>query len=291
MFRNILRKAIITQTNKQINGYIDIAGLEGNLYNKLTLQHVILFDENSDQERREILNINLLDLQYDLRHLFRKKIIVESISISDVTINLHQDDQGIWNLANIAPTNNTPKSEKTTSTWQIDLENLILSNSKIKISGINLPEQFPREISISQLISQASLGEKLEWEISKAELSVQPHNLIFSLRKLQGNDQLDISLEKLDISSPKSQILLTGNMINQPVRQANIRFQANPLDFAELQTWLPTFPLQGKPSITGGLEISGDSLSSELTMNMNEQVIILRVQLPNLQNPLTSHLI
>ena len=62
------------------------------------------------------------------------------------------------------------------------------------------------------------------------------------------------------------------------------------MDFSELQTWLPSFPLQGKPDLTGQLVIHGDSLSSEFTMNLDKQEIILKAQLPDLTNPLTAYL-
>jgi uncharacterized protein involved in outer membrane biogenesis len=249
LFLNFVRRTLISQVNKQINGSIEITGLHGNLFKHLTLLNVVLLEENSELKRSEIIHLKQLDLDYDLRYLIQKKIVVTSIAVSELTVNLHQDDQGIWNVTNIPVKKETTPKDTTSGSWQIVLESLIVSDSKVNISGANLSEQLPREISISRLISKASLGEKIEWELSKAELAVQPQEINISLTDLQGNDKLDINLKQLDISSSNSQIQLTGNMINQPVRKANLSFRANPLDLSELQTWLPTFPLLGNPYI------------------------------------------
>lgn len=289
-FLNYLRKTIISQTNKQINGTIEISSLEGNIFKNLTLQDVVLFDENLDNKSSELIYLKQLGLSYDLSHLLKKKIIIKSISVSDLTVNLHQDEDGSWDLARISQEKETTKTDTTSSSWQIDLESLMLSKAKINLSGTNLPEQFPREISISQLVSQASLGEELNWELSEAYIEVQPQKLTLSVLGLRGNDKLDISLKQLNILSPKSQIKLAGNFINEPLRQADIGFHANPLDFSELQTWFPSFPIQGSQLISGELVIQGDSLSSELTVMRDEQSIALQAELPNLQNPLTSYL-
>jgi hypothetical protein len=290
LFLNFVRRTLISQVNKQINGSIEITGLHGNLFKHLTLLNVVLLEENSELKRSEIIHLKQLDLDYDLRYLIQKKIVVTSIAVSELTVNLHQDDQGIWNVTNIPVKKETTPKDTTSGSWQIVLESLIVSDSKVNISGANLSEQLPREISISRLISKASLGEKIEWELSKAELAVQPQEINISLTDLQGNDKLDINLKQLDISSSNSQIQLTGNMINQPVRKANLSFRANPLDLSELQTWLPTFPLLGNPYISGEVEVQGDSLSTIITVNFDEQVITLQAQLPSLQNPLTSYL-
>ncbi|MFA7056963.1 MAG: translocation/assembly module TamB domain-containing protein [Candidatus Cloacimonadales bacterium] len=294
-FLNFARKTLITQVNKQIKGSIDITGLEGNMFKNLTFQDLVLYEGNSDSRGSEIVHLKELSLRYDLGQLIQKKVIVTSVSVSDLTVNLHQDAQGIWNLANIVPKADstkidTIKTEKKPNSWQIDLESLIVFNSQVNVSGENLPEQFPRKLLLSQLIAQASLREELNWKLSTAELTVLPHEITLSLKNLQGNDQPDVNLELLKISSPKSQIELTGNLINQPLRQAAINFKANPLDFSELQTWLPTFPLQGDPNFIGKLNLQGDSLASKITVNLDKQTIALQAQLPNIQNPLTANL-
>lgn len=286
-FLNVVRKTLISQVNKQINGSIDIANIEGNIFENLTLEEISLSDDNS-----AMLYLKELDLNYNLRQLLQKKIIITSISLSTLNINLHQDEQGIWNLANIPKIKEKEATEKdtTSSPWQIELESFVLSDSKINISGSELPDQFPHSITISELLAQASLGQGLEWTLSKAQLAVQPQEITLSLRNLQGNEKLDISLEHLDISSPKSQIQLAGDLINQPVRKGNVSFQVTPISFSEIQTWIPSFPLQGKPNIAGNVEVYGDSLSSDITVKLDEQLLELQAQLPNFQNPLTSHL-
>ncbi len=286
MFLNLVRKTVISQVNKQINGSVEIAGIEGNIFKRLTIKDFVLSDE-----RAELVNLKQLDLNYDLGHLIHKKVIVKSIFVSDLTVNLHQDAEGVWNLTKIyTAEEDTTTTEKTPSSWQIDLESFILSNSIVKISGSNLPELYPKAITISQLIFHASLGEEIAWELSKADVSIQPQEISLSLRDLKGNGKPDISLEQLKISSPKSQILLSGNLINEPIRNAKVNFEVNPLDFEELQTWIPSFPIQGNHNLSGSAVIRGDSLSTEIVMNSDEQVIRLEAQLPNLQKPLTSQL-
>ena len=213
-FLNFARKTLISQVNKQINGSIDIATIEGNIFTNLSLYNIVLSAKTSDSLKPEVISLKQLDLNYYLGSLLHKKIIISSILVSDLAINLHKDNQGTWNLAKIPIQKDSTKTDTTSSSWQIELEGLIVSNSKVNISGDNLPEQYPREISISQLISQASLGEELEWKLSKAELAVQPQEITISLNDLRGNDQLDFSLKLLEISSPKSQIQVTGNLIN-----------------------------------------------------------------------------
>lgn len=287
-FLDFGRKTLISQVNKQINGTLEIGSLQGNIFNNLTLHDLVLIEENSELEKSEIIYLKELELKYDLGFLLQKKIIINSILLSELTVNLHQNDKGSWNVTNIPLPKDTTKTDKTSSSWQIEVESLIVSNSKVKISGENLPELLPHEISISQLISQASLGKELKWKLSKAELAVLPQEITFSLNDLQGNDKMDITLKQLDISSAKSHLQLTGYLINQPLRKANLSFEAKPLSFTELKTWLPSFPLQGNPTLLGELQIRGDSLSTEITLYQDDQLLKLQAQLANLQVPLTA---
>ncbi len=287
-FLNFVRKTIITQVNKQINGSIEIASLEGNIFNNLILEDIILSEHNLDASKTELISLKEIAISYDLGSLLDKKIIIKAISLSDLKVNLHQDELGIWNITNIPIKKETTKSDPSSSSWLIELESFSLSNSHVNISGDNLPEQIPSEISITQILAQASLGEVLEWKLSKAELAVEPQEITLSLKDLQGNDQQDISLKELLISSPKSQIILRGDMINQPSRIANLSFKAEPLSFSEIQKWLPSFPLQGEPNLSGEVLVHGDSLSSYITVNLADEQVILNAQLPDLQNPFTA---
>ncbi len=294
-FLNFLRETMISQANKQINGSIYIANLEGNIFSNLTLEDITLYAEASEAPTSEIVSLKELNLNYSFRQIFNKKIIVSSILISSLKIKLNQDDQGIWNLTKIPLPKEASKSdeteeEKTSSSWQINLESLILENSSVSISGENLPEQTPEEITIKQIVTQANFGPGLDVHLKKADFSIQPHDIQLSLIDLRANDKLDISLKELMLSSPKSQFSLSGNFINQPTRKANVSFQAHPLDFSELQRWIPSFPLQGDPNLTGQVAIEGNSISSKLAVHLQDQDLVLDAHLPNLHNPLTANL-
>lgn len=289
-FLNFARETIISQVNKQINGNLDIAKLEGNIFQKLTLQGITLSTEDE-----ELIFLQEIDLNYNLKGILEKKIVISSVSISDLKIKLHQDQEGIWDLTKLAkakePTQeDSTKTAKSPSDWKLELANLVLSNIKIEISGPKLAEQFPQEILISQIIAKASMEQELNWLVSKTDLVIQPQNLTLSLQNLQGNDKLDFNLAQLDISSDKSHLLLNGQMLNEPYRYAKLNFQALPLDFSELQTWLPAFPLDGNPTFIGQLELTQDSLASQLAINLNQEELKLRAILPNINNPLKANL-
>ncbi len=289
-FLDFTRKSIITQVNKQINGRIDIADLEGNIFQQLTLSNISLF-LNED----EVISLNELKLNYDLRGILQKKIIISSVLISDLKIKLHQDEEGVWDLTKLAKTQkysviDSTNIDKSASAWQVELVSFILSNAKVDISGVNLPEQYPQEILISQINSQASLGQEVNWLVSNTQIAIQPQNITLSLKDLKGNNKLAFSLAQLDISSPKSLIHLSGDMGNNPYRHASLNFKANPIDLSEVKIWLPDFPLEGNPTLIGEVELVGDSLSTQVTVNLDEQVIKLKAELPNFNNPLTSNL-
>ncbi len=292
-FLNFLKDKVESQASKQINGFIQIERIEGNIFSNLSLQNIVLYSESSKTNKKEIIRLDKLELDYSFRKILNKQFIISSIIVSGLKINLEQNDQGNWNISNIPlqkEKTDDKDIEKSASVWGLDLQSLLVRKSNVNISGKNIPNEIPKEINIKLIQAQANISQDLEWQLTEVDISSKSNELNLSLNDLQGNNKLAFSLGKLEISTAKSLVRFSGDFTNTPYRKADINFQALPIDFAELQNWLPNLQIKGNPYITGQAEIQGNSLTSRLSLNLGEEEIVLKAYLQNFFNPYTGYL-
>lgn len=201
-FRSLVTSLIISQAEKQLHGELLIGSIEGNFYSNLQIRDIALLHENSS-----LIAISEISLEYDLRYLFRKQLMVNSLEISGLQINLHKYEDE-WNFERILPDREPPLEveEKKGSDWEITVNHFALIESNVFIETENAElQQIPS--SLNDLNLSLSFGMRRDWlKLILSESSFnfhweEGHKINIDKMALTGrmiNDSLELELFTLD---------------------------------------------------------------------------------------------
>ncbi|MBW6515287.1 MAG: translocation/assembly module TamB [Candidatus Cloacimonetes bacterium] len=180
-FRSLLTKIIINQSEKYLAGELSIGSLEGNFYNHIIVRDIEIIDQGE-----QVFYLSELSLYYQLRPLLKKQVIVTKVLLNDLDIIIAEEEYG-WNwqrilklapFQEIAEQETKPEKEGQELGWEIDVENISLTNFDIVIRTLNEEEQFiPSSINDFNLESTFSMkADLLKFDLQKTALQINWQN-------------------------------------------------------------------------------------------------------------------
>jgi len=284
-FREYLRSTVCNIANKELNGHLSIARIDGTILSSLILRNTVV-----NMGPDTLLNAGIIEVRVSPLQLFLKKIYIRKAAITDAKISFMKDSTGTLNISKLFPA--TPK-DTTHSKFpfkiaapDIELESVNfsikdynnkrinqtyghLNMSDFKISNINLMAS-----------AVADIGEN-SYAINIDNLSFIPNLNDFRLYKLSGEFYIDTNeayINNLKILTGGSDITLTIKLTKFNIFDStafskldhvaiNANLDAKKFDFDDLSSFVPaTSILKGTASID--LQASGNL--KELTYNKLE---------------------
>ncbi len=220
-FRNYLKDYVTEKVNSSINGKLNIESLDGTIFTTLIL-HNTTITLKSDT----LFKASKIDIKTSPLELLFKRIYVRYAGISDASINLVEDSDGILNLSSLGK----PSIEDSSSlefpfkivapdfelhNVNFSLQNYKYVNSTEVYDSLNFNDFRIKNINL-KLAAVIDLGKK-DFFVEMKELSFAPNLKHFDLKNLTGNLALNtsiISADNLLIKTPESDIRINGTLNN-----------------------------------------------------------------------------
>ena len=214
-FREYLRKTVIEQANKNLNGTLYIGKIDGTIFSSLILRNTVL-----NMGKDTLLNAGKIELRTSPLQLLLKKIKIRKLEIAQADFALIADSTGRLNLSGLTRPSSSDTS-KSTFPFKIEITNFSLINinfslqrfdfagSKAFYDILNMNDLRLHNINAS-LSAFADFDNK-EYELDLKELSLTPNINNFTLEKLSGQfavNKKELFANNLKIKTSNSEILM-----------------------------------------------------------------------------------
>ena len=214
-FREYLRKTVIVQANKNLNGTLYIGKIDGTIFSSLILRNTVL-----NMGKDTLLNAGKIELRTSPLQLLLKKIKIRKLEIVQADIALIADSTGRLNLSRLTRPTSSDTS-KSTFPFKIEITNFSLINinfslqrfdfagSKAFYDVLNMNDLRLHNLNVS--LSAFADIDNNEYELDLKELSLTPNINNFTLEKLSGQfavNKKELFANNLKIKTSNSEILM-----------------------------------------------------------------------------------
>ncbi|MCI0494690.1 translocation/assembly module TamB domain-containing protein [candidate division KSB1 bacterium] len=297
IFKNWLKNKIITEANKNLNASLSVGKIQGNFLTHFRISQIILVNSQTDSIRLRrmesilpdtILSLPELTINFSPARLLNKEIVIKFIALNSLHFRLRQLPDSSWNVEHfvISEPDTAAKAPEPSQPmqWRIALNNMKLKDARFDFIPLRESPFIPQRIET--INTQASLvfdRKGLKVDLKNFRLLAQNPN--FVLKKLS----LDLSLVEnnliirhLSLQTSASHIQGEGELefSDQPKYRANL--SAAPLDFSEVQNFIPGFPMEIQASLNLTAALVSDSLKFDLELGHQDQSLKLNGNINNL---------
>jgi autotransporter translocation and assembly factor TamB len=214
-FREYLRKTVIEQANKNLNGTLNIGKIDGTIFTSIILRNTVL-----NMGRDTLLNAGKIEIRTSPLQLLLKKIKIRKFEIVKAQISLIVDSTGKLNISKLTRPS-TSDTSKSAFPFKIEVMNFNLSNidfsfqrfdfagSKAYYDTLTMNDFRVNNLKLS-LNAFADINNN-EYELDLADLSFKPNINNFALEKLSGQfavNKKELFANNLEIKTTNSEILL-----------------------------------------------------------------------------------
>ena len=214
-FREYLRKTVIVQANKNLNGTLYIGKIDGTIFSSLILRNTVL-----NMGKDTLLNAGKIELRTSPLQLLLKKIKIRKLEIAQADIALIADSTGRLNLSKLTRPSSSDTS-KSTFPFKIEVTNFSLINinfslqrfdftgSKAFYDVLNMNDLRLHNLNVS--LSAFADIDNHEYELDLKELSLTSNINNFTLEKLSGQfavNKKEFFANNLKIKTSNSEILM-----------------------------------------------------------------------------------
>lgn len=214
-FREYLRKTVIVQANKNLNGTLYIGKIDGTIFSSLILRNTVL-----NMGKDTLLNAGKIELRTSPLQLLLKKIKIRKFEIVQADIALIADSTGKLNLSKLTRPSSSDTS-KSTFPFKIEITNFSLVNinfsfQRFDFAGSNafydvLNMNDIRLHNVKLSLSAFADIDNNEYELDLTELSLTPNINNFTIEKLSGQfavNKKELFANNLKIKTSNSDIML-----------------------------------------------------------------------------------
>ncbi|MEZ5104656.1 MAG: translocation/assembly module TamB domain-containing protein [Draconibacterium sp.] len=278
-FRSFVKNKVQKIAASQLNGELTIGEIEGDFFQSLELNDVFLFMGDS-----AVASFESLKLNYHLRALFKKEILIDSVILKKPFVFIKQEADSSLNLQHLLLESDKVESKSSSSffPFKIRAPYISLRNGSVKTSTGS--RFIPEAVFDFNLLAGGSYSSK-EIEINLEALNFQTQNPSLSVNEISTvfkKDKSGISIDSLLIRTTGSQILLNGDMAS--LTQMNGDLAVNPLNKDELFIFVPSFKLVRSPQIFADFVAENDSATTKIKLINGEETIVLNAGFYNLNN-------
>lgn len=239
---------VVSIANQNLNGSLSIDRIKGDLWNDFSIHGLQITQSDTT------LSLDSTRIKYNIWALLSSRFSASEISLSGLNVYILETENGTFNVQDLVKT----QSDDTTSSFGIDIQELLIDNSSIRV---NSPSYLPDStLSIEQLSASAGFNYNREFSASLSALSFDlkegrlPEPISFS--SSGSYDSETISLNELVIETGRS--LFRANGFTD-LGDSTLAVEAATMPFSldDIQPYLdyelPSDDLQLSLDITGNL--------------------------------------
>ncbi|MCK9280823.1 MAG: hypothetical protein M0P71_09390 [Melioribacteraceae bacterium] len=268
-FKNYLKDFVVDLADENLNGNLTIGSIDGTLLTSFTINNITL-----TTQKDTLIAANKIEVVVSPLQLLLKRIYIRSLGLSNVKINLLQNQDSTWNYENIIkPDPDTTKS-KSTFDFTIIANNIRLEKidivkqtfdnrgSRKRYQTLNMDDLIINDFSLDAN-AVLDLGNN-DYVFTLNNLAFTPNLNRFSLNKFSGvfnANESFLSVKNFRLVTDSSDITINARLdsvnifgdteLNDfksyPVR---VSLEAKPFNFSDLSSYInSTEILRGAPDI------------------------------------------
>ncbi|MGF7138450.1 translocation/assembly module TamB domain-containing protein [Roseimarinus sediminis] len=273
------KRKIIQQSEKYasqlINGRLEIGELKGNLLTGFSLHNILLTGSEDT-----IAQVASIDISYHLAPLFRRSIVIESIHIDQAYLHLSQNKDSLWNFNQLLlPSSPNDSSEEKTIpefSFQINQFRLLAGNIRLNALDTLLPQAI-ENIGLLFSLEGNSKQQKLQLQ-SFSFSSLSPDLDLKHLSFLAEHQQSSITLSDFYLKTAKNQLEANGSYQEDDQLKADLHLRSKDIMIEEFELFLPDFSLPVHPSLNVNAMLEGDTLSAQLRLVHENEIIQIELR-------------
>jgi hypothetical protein len=190
-FREFLRKTVVEQANKNLNGTVSIEKIDGTIFTSLILRNTVV-----NMGIDTLLRATAIEVRTSPLQLLLKKIKVRKFEIADADISFISDKNGVLNVSRFVPPSKKVDTSKSVFPFKIEINNFSLSGINFSLQRYDYKGSkafydslYMNDLRIRNLNLKFNAFADIknsEYEIDLGEISLSPNINNFELKKLSG---------------------------------------------------------------------------------------------------------
>ena len=216
--------------------------------------------------------------------LLNKEVIIKLIALESLHFRLRQLPDSSWNVEHLVitePDTATTAPEKTEPShpflWRIALKDMKISDARIDILPLNESSFIPQRID--NINTQASLlfdqqgfkADLTDFRLRAKQPDFTLNRLTFDLSLVKNN----LTIRQLVLQTSNSQIQGEGEFEFSEQPRYKARLSALPIDFSEVQNFIPDFPMEFQANLNLSAALESDALKFDLDLAHQNQSLQL----------------
>ena len=254
------------QAKNALNAKVTVGELSGNPFALLTIQNIIIV-----QEEKEILRIEKVELDYSLIHLLKKEIAINHVKISDLKMNIWQDRDSLWNVQKLVKADENPVVSDSASSFSfiLNLKKIECSHLLATIHPLDSASFIPKSLEAKLSASFFMKGDEMELKMKEFTVkTVRPDVEVKSLTFDFLSDSTSYSWNQLRLQMPHSVILSEGKFYPDRPLLSSGKLSIDTIAFDDIRKFLPQFNLKGNPSFS--ITANGEADRINLSLSVKE---------------------
>lgn len=237
----------VDQVNKALNAHVKVGELSGN-----PLAHITINDLSIEQNNREILKIDKVEIGYSLLRLLQKEILINTVRIGNVKVEIWQDHDSIWNIQKLYTATDTAKTDQSESgfSFVLNLEEVECTHLMARIQPLDTASVIPKTVDASLSLSFLMKGDGLELKLKNlAVKTTQPKLVVESMALDLRSDSNSYQWSKLQLHMPHTELISEGKYSPKQPFLSSGQIAVDTLAFDDISDFLPQFNMKGNPSV------------------------------------------
>jgi translocation and assembly module TamB len=264
--------AFVTRTlNNSVKGRVHIGKLGGNLVTGLTLDTLELRDRNDSV----FISLSGLQLMYDPRDLFDRRILVHSLRVNRVVANIFEDSVGMFNFRRIFESDAPPRPPSPLTNQRnwghfIKVENAVVDSVRLTLSTRWKP---------SELLSGRERDSVIAFNLAREDKEIWRGPGVFYETKRWTNGHIELDSARIDDRQPGGRKFairtLSIDESDPPFRFRNARGNVRILGDS-IWAEIPHFELPGSAGLMNGKVWWGQGEPTRFDLAIHADTVSLR---------------
>ena len=277
MVLDLIRSEVEVRVSDMLQAELRMERLHGDLWSHFTVEGIRIYEQNTPQadgstetaetpqddnipetgQRQPVVSLDTLYISYSIVDLvFRRPVRVDNIQLLGLQADLHQDEDGLWNLLALLQDPEQP-DESDTEPFYFVLDDLTLTARRIDVNARRMLPDEPFSIRDLDLNTRVGRNEQGFFaDLRQLDLSVHESRLDEAVRLSSEAtwDGTRITLDKLLIAGAYSAAEMSGSY-NTVTSAVDVEALLDPLAWREAEAYFEPYPF--RENLTVNLQVGG----------------------------------
>ncbi|MGE0825206.1 MAG: translocation/assembly module TamB domain-containing protein [Candidatus Binatia bacterium] len=277
-FLAFLRPHLVSTLNGVVDGEVELGGLEGVLWNRVTLHDLVIHHKGV-----ELLRAPHVTLRYKLLPLLQRRVEITAVEIEEPVLQVVQDEAGNWNIVTaFAGEESVPSAPSEPSTLTIKIQDIRLQSGQITITlgGKDKQTYVLTDTTLDAGLDLPPTGIALRVRHLATQITATalPTLQVKSVLAYEATgDPASVQIHSLEVTTDHSALQLAGRIKDLQTVDLDALLTVKKLAIADVKQVAPEFPLQ--QDISGTVQLQGPLADLHVVLNAGAATSTLTVDM------------